>query len=82
MVDNLKQVGTADWDRERLNMSINTPDSLSRVNMLRCLTQVGHGGGEHTVLVSGHVGGTVLSSKRRSLSAHDVCVPNGIVFHK
>jgi hypothetical protein len=29
MVDILKQVGTADWDRERLNMSDNTLASLS-----------------------------------------------------
>ena len=29
MVDILKQVGTADWDRERLNWSVNTPASWS-----------------------------------------------------
>jgi hypothetical protein len=29
MVAILKHVGTADWDRERLNMSVNTPASCS-----------------------------------------------------
>ena len=29
IMDILKHVGTADWDRERLNMSVNTPDSWS-----------------------------------------------------
>jgi hypothetical protein len=29
MVAILKHVGTADWDRERLNMSVNTPASWS-----------------------------------------------------
>ena len=29
MVDILKQAGTADWDRERLKMSVNTPASWS-----------------------------------------------------
>ena len=28
-MDILKHVGTADWDRERLNMSVNTPASWS-----------------------------------------------------
>ena len=66
-MDILKQVGTADWDRERLNMSLNTPASWSahalrtqliilsglRVNMLKCLTHVGYGERELTVLGSG-----------------------------
>jgi hypothetical protein len=28
-VENLKQVGIADWDKERLNISMNTPASWS-----------------------------------------------------
>ena len=38
MVYILMQVGTADWDRERLNMSVNTPSSWSE-HALR--TQIG-----------------------------------------
>ena len=62
-------MGTADWDRERLNMSVNTPacwscsedaagdavwaGSLATVNTFKCFTHVGHGEGEPTVLGSG-----------------------------
>jgi hypothetical protein len=60
MVAILKHVGTVDWERERLNMSVNTCSddaardaSLARVNTIKCLTHIGHGGGEPTVLVSG-----------------------------
>ena len=44
----MKHVGTA--DRKRLNMSVNTP---ARVNTFKCLTHVGYGEGEPTVLGSG-----------------------------
>ena len=70
MVDLLKQVGTADWIRERLNMSVHYRQlvcacsedkardavwawSLAKVNMLKCLTHVGHGEREPIVLGSG-----------------------------
>jgi hypothetical protein len=67
MVATLKNVGTADWDRERLNMSVNTPSScseeavkdavwagnLARLNTFKCLTHVSHREGEPTVLGSG-----------------------------
>ena len=66
-MDILKQVETADWDRERLNMSVNTPASWSadalrmRLGMpsgpeaLQGITllNVGHGEREPTVLGSG-----------------------------
>ena len=37
MVAILKHVGTADWDRERLNMSVNTPASCSSHTLRRWL---------------------------------------------
>jgi hypothetical protein len=72
MVYILKQVGAADWDRERLNMSVNTPASCSedaardaiwagspaRVNTLTMDKEIPQSLGAVCV------GGTVLSSKR------------------
>ena len=73
------QVGTAHWDRERLNMSVNTPTRWS-VDALR--TQLGMPSGLTALrglnvlltsamenespqsLGAGRVGGTVLSSKQ------------------
>ena len=72
MVDILKQVGTADWDRGILNMSVNTPASWSADALrtwlgmppaaLRGLTR--RPGTTIQSLGAGRVGGTVLSSKR------------------
>ena len=72
-MDILKQVGTAGWDREKLNMFVHTPASCSAhalrtqlgllSGQLKCLTHVGHGEREPTVFWCGRIGGTVLTSK-------------------
>jgi hypothetical protein len=63
MVDILKQVGTTDWDRERLRLVCTCsedaardavwPGRVARVNTFKCLTHVGHGEEEPTILGSG-----------------------------
>ena len=60
MVAILKHVGTADWDgqlvcacSEDAARDAFWAGSLARVNAFKCLTHVGDGGGEPTVLGSG-----------------------------
>jgi hypothetical protein len=88
MVAILKHVGTEDWDRNLLNMSVKTPASWS-AHALR--TWLGMSSGPAALrglthlnvllilatekespwsLVAGHVGGTVLSSKRANKLLH------------